>query len=74
MLQQIAARKKKGSDLPLNSPMGLVIAPGKELATQIHVSPPVYVYIPSFTQIPKMLLRESEAVDEEWIMKDLKRM
>lgn len=39
MLQQIKERNAILSELPMNSPLGLVIAPGKELATQIHVSP-----------------------------------
>ena len=39
MLQQIKERNAVFSELPMNSPLGLVIVPGKELATQIHVSP-----------------------------------
>ncbi|XP_042210547.1 probable ATP-dependent RNA helicase DDX28 [Homarus americanus] len=39
MLQQIRQRMKPfGSALPFNSPFGLVIAPGRELAEQIQVS------------------------------------
>ncbi|XP_071542618.1 probable ATP-dependent RNA helicase DDX28 [Panulirus ornatus] len=37
MLQQIYQRMKEtGSDLPVNSPLGLVIVPGRELADQIQ--------------------------------------
>lgn len=36
MLQQIAEKKKVQSELPMNSPRGLVMVPGKELAAQIH--------------------------------------
>ena len=41
MLQQIKDRIALHSELPFNSPLGLVIVPGKELAAQIHVSPSV---------------------------------
>lgn len=36
MLQQIKERNAVLSELPMNSPLGLVIVPGKELAAQIH--------------------------------------
>lgn len=36
MLQQIKDSNTRSSELPFNSPQGLVIAPGKELAAQIH--------------------------------------
>lgn len=49
LLQQIAERKKVQSELPMNSPLGLVIVPGKELAAQIHVS--LSVCVSAHTQI-----------------------
>lgn len=39
MLQQIAQRKKAFRDnYPMNSPLGLIVVPGRELAEQIQVS------------------------------------
>lgn len=62
MLQQIAERKKVQPELPMNSPMGLVIVPGKELAAQIQVSSSVC--IPSSPQILSKQMRDCEVVNK----------
>ena len=38
MIQQIAQKVRGMKDFPMNTPLGLIIVPGRELARQIYVS------------------------------------